>query len=69
MSDQKIIKLSPPRLKGQKSVEEALNERRTIRYFSEQEIEISQVSQLVWALQGTVEVEELPSGETLYHRT
>ncbi|MHA2271608.1 MAG: nitroreductase family protein, partial [Candidatus Hodarchaeales archaeon] len=38
-------------------------------YFSEQEIEISQVSQLVWALQGTVEVEELPSGETLYHRT
>ncbi|MFW9915735.1 MAG: SagB family peptide dehydrogenase [Candidatus Thorarchaeota archaeon] len=69
MSDHEIIELSQPQLKGQKSVEEALNERRTIRYFSDQEIQISQVSQLLWALQGIIEAEELPSGETLYHRT
>lgn len=69
MIDQEIIKLNQPKLKGHKSVEEALNERRTFRYFSDQEIEISQVSQLLWALQGTVEVEELSSGEKLCHRT
>ncbi len=47
----KII-LPKPKTIGKTSVEEALNNRRTVRSFSNQEISIEELGQLLWAGQG-----------------
>ncbi len=46
------IKLPPPRLKGELSVEEAIHRRRSCRYFLPRPIDIKDVSQLLWAGNG-----------------
>jgi len=48
----KIITLPPPRLEGGISVETALQQRRSIREFSESPLTITEVSQLLWSAQG-----------------
>jgi SagB-type dehydrogenase family enzyme len=47
-----IVKLPPPNLQGKLSVEEALKKRRTMRQFSNKELDLAQVSQLLWATDG-----------------
>jgi len=68
MGEGKTLKLPEPRLRGRVSVEEALASRRTVRRFSERDVELSAVSQLLWALQGTTRVEEVESRGKVYYR-
>lgn len=49
------VMLPEPRLKGDYSLEEVLAKRRSIRNFSDKEIEIEKISQLLWAAQGITE--------------
>lgn len=46
------IKLSNPVIKGNKSLEECIYERESIRRFEERDIEIEKISQILWATQG-----------------
>jgi len=68
MKDQKILKLPKPQLKDKMTIEEALKSRRTIRKFSDKEIGLPIVSQLLWALQGITNTEKTPEGKKLLHR-
>jgi SagB-type dehydrogenase family enzyme len=47
-----IVKLPPPAYQGQMSVSEALKKRRTVRQFSNKELDLAQVSQLLWGTDG-----------------
>lgn len=47
------IKLSPPSFKSKTSIEEAMKERRSNRNFQPAALKLSEVSQLLWAVQGT----------------
>ncbi|MDH5449424.1 MAG: nitroreductase family protein [Candidatus Bathyarchaeota archaeon] len=51
------------------SIEEALKSRRTIRTISSKEIDLSVISQLLWALQGTTYTENFPEDEKILHKT
>ncbi len=44
--------LPEPRLKGERSLEEALVQRRSVRSFTEEELTLEEISQLLWAAQG-----------------
>jgi SagB-type dehydrogenase family enzyme len=44
--------LPEPRVHGQLSLEEALAQRRSVRSFTEQELTLEEISQLLWAAQG-----------------
>ena len=46
------MKLPPPRTEGTVSVEQAINQRRTVRKFSSRPLDVNQLSQLLWATQG-----------------
>lgn len=46
------IKLPPPRLKGEVSLEETLYERQSIRHYAKDALPLEKVSQLLWAAQG-----------------
>jgi len=46
------VKLPPPRLRGEVSVEEALSKRRSRREYSGEPIKIEELSNLLWAAQG-----------------
>jgi SagB-type dehydrogenase family enzyme len=46
------IALPAPRLKGEISLEEALAARRSVREFTEEELTLEEISQLLWAVQG-----------------
>lgn len=48
----KEIKLPEPRLDSAVSIEKALCTRRSVREFSKQPLELSQIAQLAWATQG-----------------
>ena len=48
-----VVKLPPPSFQGKMSVEEALKKRRTVRQFSNKELSLAQVSQLLWGTDGT----------------
>jgi SagB-type dehydrogenase family enzyme len=50
-----VIKLPPPKLDGNVSVEKALQERRSIRSYKEEPVTLAEVSQIVWAAQGITE--------------
>jgi SagB-type dehydrogenase family enzyme len=47
-----VVKLPPPAHKGQMSVEEALQKRRTVRTFAARGLKLPQVSQLLWGADG-----------------
>lgn len=47
------IKLPPPRLRGEMSIEEAISRRRSVREFSNREVSLEKLSQILWAAQGT----------------
>jgi len=68
MRDQKILKLPKPQLKGKMTIEESLKLRRMIRKFSDKEIDLPVVSQILWALQGVTNTEKTPEGKKLLHR-
>lgn len=46
------IALPAPRLKGEMSLEETLAARRSVREFTEEEVTLEEISQLLWAAQG-----------------
>ena len=48
-----VVKLPPPRLKSTISLEETLYARRSVRDFADTPLTLSDVSQLLWAAQGT----------------
>jgi SagB-type dehydrogenase family enzyme len=68
MKEQKMLKLSQPKLRSSTSVEEALTLRRTVRDFSAKEIGLSVISQLLWALQGNTRVESISRTEKVFHK-
>lgn len=47
-----IIQLPAPKLQGETSVEEALQNRRSIRDYTNEPLSLAEVSQLLWAAQG-----------------
>ena len=51
----KIIQLAEPNKTGQMSVEEALQKRRSVRLFTGQPLEFSELGQLAWAGQGVTD--------------
>ncbi|MDP1900361.1 MAG: SagB/ThcOx family dehydrogenase [Rubrivivax sp.] len=51
------IPLAPPRLKGVASVEEALQQRRSVRSFAVAALDLQDVAQLLWAAQGVTHPE------------
>ena len=51
-SDQDLISLPEPRRQGPVSLEETLQERRSIRSFTEQSLSQEELGQLLWAAQG-----------------
>jgi SagB-type dehydrogenase family enzyme len=55
----KDIKLSKPREKGDISIEETLNQRRSVRNYKRGPLSLEQISQLLWAA----------SGKNLYRKT
>jgi len=46
------IALPAPRLKGEMSLEETLTARRSVREFTDEELTLEEISQLLWATQG-----------------
>jgi len=63
------IKLPPPSPQGKMSVEEALKKRRTVRQFAQRGLDLSQVSQLLWATDGKSDAKGLrtaPSAGATY---
>ena len=64
------IKLPKPFFAGEKSVEEAIKARRTIRHFKTKALNIVQLSQLLWAAYGTTNrgglYKSVPSAGALY---
>jgi SagB-type dehydrogenase family enzyme len=51
-SRQQMIDLPSPRLKGTLSLEESLSQRRSVREFSDQQLSLAEIGQLLWAAQG-----------------
>ena len=49
---QTIIKLSVPQLKGEVSLEETILKRRSVRKYSSEPLDLSQLSQILWSAQG-----------------
>jgi len=62
------LKLPLPRAKGQLTVEEVFRLRKTTRKFSTEQVDLSTVSQLLWALQGITRVEKSREGKKTFHR-
>jgi SagB-type dehydrogenase family enzyme len=61
--------LPPPSLKGSRSLEETLNQRRSVRDFDDQPLTAAQIGQLLWAAQGTTNergFRTAPSAGALY---
>lgn len=52
MSNEEVINLPKPKLRGDVSIEQALSRRRSTRDFPKKSITLEEVSQLLWAAQG-----------------
>lgn len=53
-----VVKLPNPDLRGQMSVEEAIMNRRSVREYTNQSLDLKDVSQLLWAAQGITDSEK-----------
>jgi len=51
---QEGILLPAPRLSSERSLEEILSHRRSVRRFSDEELTTQEISQLLWAAQGII---------------
>ena len=63
------IKLLPPSLKGDASVEESISRRRSIRKFKDQHLSLSQLSQILWSVQDITSINRqraIPSAGATY---
>ncbi len=65
-----MVKLPEPRTKGKVSLEEAINARRSVRQFTQRDLTLEEISQLLWAAQGitdkTRSLRAVPSAGALY---
>jgi len=65
-----IIRLPEPRHDSETSIEESLLKRRSVRDYSDEPLTLSEISQLLWAVQGTTNKEigfrTAPSAGALY---
>ena len=60
--ESRSVRLPDPRHKGRVSVEEALRQRRSVRSYSDVQISLNDLSQILWAAQGVTErIERAPS--------
>jgi SagB-type dehydrogenase family enzyme len=70
LNNKKLIRLPEPELKGNITVEEAILRRRCIRRFRDKELNITQLSKLLWAGYGITDKENYlkaaPSAGALY---
>ena len=70
ISPLRVIQLPPPNLKGTVSIEEVLAKRRSVRAFTGQPLNFTQISQLAWAGQGITNKENglrtAPSAGAIY---
>jgi SagB-type dehydrogenase family enzyme len=67
--DETIVKLPKPRYAGNVSVEEAMLKRRSVRKYKKSPLELSDISQLLWAAQGVTDprgFRTAPSAGALY---
>lgn len=66
----KVVKLPQPQLTGAVSLEQALGMRRSVRRFSNQELDLIQIGQLAWAGQGITDKQKgfrtAPSAGAIY---
>jgi SagB-type dehydrogenase family enzyme len=67
--EQEIIKLPAPKYNSSTSIEEALLKRRSVRDFKDKPVTLSEISQLIWAAQGSTDqgvLRTAPSAGALY---
>ncbi len=68
--DNGVISLPSPRYQGSTSIEKAINERRSIRKYSEEDISLDEISQILWSAQGITHrgrgLRTAPSAGALY---
>jgi SagB-type dehydrogenase family enzyme len=66
----KVIQLAEPKTKGTMSLEEALQRRRSVRFFTSEPLKFSEIAQLAWAGQGVTDLQRglrtAPSAGALY---